>query len=111
MTRACLTEHGSIGGHGSYATITVRPEALPKLLPEDTGKTLSENQIVALNLFVQIRGGVRREYARQNGLRYAANDPVFESLIDLGLIKANKAGAMKITTAGRNAVRGLRRYI
>lgn len=96
---------GESGGRGNFAHILVRPESLAKMLPEGSDTELSEEQMKALAIFKGIRAGYRRQYFDRAELgEYKASAPLLQGLIAKSLIKANRAGSMRITTAGKNAV-------
>lgn len=91
------------GSSGNYLTarILVNPSNLTKLIPDSNEDELSELEKKALRVF-RLRGGYRKDEASREGLVYSAKNPLFAGLIASGHIKANKAGAMSITTKGKN---------
>ena len=51
-----------------------------------------------------MRGGYRAdEFARAGLGKYGADNPLVVELAAAGLVSINKAGAVAVTTAGRNA--------
>lgn len=86
------------GGRPVYATITVGPGTLnPALLPATSDVTERERSILAI--FGGIKGGHREGYLR----RFKVEPAEIASLIARGYLTRNKAGAMSITTKGKNA--------
>ncbi len=90
---------GSSGGRGCFAAIYCSPssvvrDSLP--VPSD----VSELEERALYCFDAIKGG---HYRRDELARYQVTEDVLEGLEEKGLIVANKVGARRITTEGRNA--------
>ena len=99
----CLVQGGTFCGKPASIRIHVRPENLEPLLPAP-GPELSDAARKALNIIGGIKGGYRRdEFSRANLGPYAADNPVVAELELAGLVKVNKAGAISITTAGKNA--------
>jgi len=97
---------GSRGGSCSvYATITIHPDTDFPVGCLIEG--LSEKEQKAINIIVGIKGGYRQEYFSRNGLgKYGADNPIINSLSEMGLVKINKRGAIQTTTQGRNARKG-----
>jgi len=96
---------GSSGGRGNFAHIKVHPSNLAAILPAGDDEKLPPDEQKALNIIGGLKSGARREYFDRNRLGpydFRAN-PLLQSLAKKGLIKANRAGAMAITTKGRNA--------
>jgi|GEM_PF-1296011 len=97
---------GESGGRGSFARIKVNPSNLSAILPSGDEDKLPPDEQKALNIIGGIKGGHRVRYFERNNLGpydFRAN-PLLQSLAKKGMIKANRAGAMKITTKGRNAM-------
>lgn len=92
---------GSEGNGPVYASVSVNPRNLSALLPEGASDELTEKEKGALRLFSYI-SSARKEYAKGMGVEFSASHPLFASLIQRGYIKANKAGAMQLTTKGKN---------
>ena len=93
---------GSSGGRGCFSTIYCSPSSIVRdSLPAPS--IVSEVEKRALYCFASIKGG---HYRRDELARYHVTEDVLVGLESKGLIKANKAGARRITTEGRNA-RGL----
>jgi hypothetical protein len=98
----CLVQGGTTMGKPATVTVYFRSENLAKLLPPPVA--LSESARKALGIIRSIRGGYRQdEFSRANLGRYSADNQSIVELKDAGLVKVNKAGAISITTNGRNA--------
>lgn len=95
-------------GYKPYASLTVHPATLAPLLPEaKEAEALTEDQQLALNILKGIKSGYRAQYFADNVLgEYSAENPHVAVLISKGLAKANKRGALQITTKGRNLADG-----
>lgn len=94
------------GGYflGKPATIHLyfRPENIAQLLPAPA-EPLPEPLSKALNALAY-RGEYRREEFRRQQLGdYSPTNPLVVELQARGLVSINKAGAVTVTTAGRNA--------
>lgn len=90
---------GSTGGRGTFATIYCSPSSVVRdSLPAPS--IVSELEKRALYCFAALKGG---KYRRDELARYSVTESVLTGLEEKGLIKANKAGARRITTEGRNA--------
>ena len=85
--------------------ILVHPDNLRKLLSDDRPQ-LSEDESRALAVVRSIKGGHHRrdEWGRRSlPGSYGAENPLIRSLADKGLVTVNRAGAVAVTLAGRNA--------
>lgn len=94
----CGKDHGIV--------IHLHPDNVRKLLPAPTELTADEQR--ALDMICGIKGGHhRRDEWERCGLpgAYCADDPLIVSLAGKQLVKVNRAGAVAVTTAGRNARR------
>ena len=106
---------GEIGGTGPvYAHILIGPANLAKLLPAPAeALDLSPEEIKALRIISEIRGGVRSGAFEYRGLgAYGPNNPHIQSLAQKGLVKVMGSGIM-ITLTGKNAMeqyRGQHRF-
>ena len=87
--------HG--GNRPTYAWITVNPANVAKMLPAGDEAELTDEEKNALSVFGLNSAG------RKMVTNYRIDNPVYQSLIAKGMVKANKAGAMSITTKGKNA--------
>lgn len=85
---------GTSGGRGNFARITLHPSNIAALLPAKTEITAEQRDM--LESFVSLKPAYRPKYSAES----------IQALVELGLLKQNKAGATQITTAGKNAVRG-----
>ena len=96
---------GEAGGRGTFASIKVHPSNLAQMLPSGDDQKLPSDEQKALNIIGGLKGGKHRalrfERVRLGPYNFQAN-PTLQSLAKKGLIKANRAGAMAITTKGRN---------
>jgi len=95
---------GSIGAK-TYATVSVRPDAMAPLLPAATDLTEKEKTI--LTQFARFTSAGRKNEWE----RYPETRPYefeLKSLAERGLLKRAKNGATAITTEGRNAIPGWR---
>lgn len=102
--------NGSSGGRGTFATITVRPDAIAPLLPAKAEVTPRERWI--LYCFCSLTSAGRKNEwsrsvfseARQAYVRCKGpTDAELQALAARGFLKINRAGAAQITTEGRNA--------
>jgi hypothetical protein len=95
---------GSIGTK-TYATVSVRPDAIVALLP--AGPSVSERDKRILNDYV----GLTSQGRKNEWERYPERRPTeaeLEALAARKLLKRAKNGATSITTEGRNAIAGER---
>jgi hypothetical protein len=84
----------------------VHPENAAKFLPEAAEVTPRQKWILyTFNALTS--AGRKNEWDRAG--RHAPHPEELQELLDRGLLKANKAGAMQITTDGKNVFRGLER--
>lgn len=89
-------------GYRCSATLYAPAATLAPLLPAAPEVTPEERKVLAI--VGGIKGGARRPYFEVAGLgEYSASNPLIAGLASRGLLKVNRAGAIKITTAGRNA--------
>lgn len=90
---------GSSGGVGTFATVYIGPANAARLLPAaDT--SLSEQEKLILGGYKCLKSGPYR----QDHLRKCKATPaIIVSLVERGYLTMNKAGAVGITTSGRNA--------
>jgi len=99
------------GGHPTLARVYVSPRAMnPAMLTAGAEVTPKEAKILAI--FQQLKSSYRAEefdrLQEKDGIegsraRKEATDREIESLVERGFLSRNKAGAVSITTAGRNA--------
>jgi hypothetical protein len=94
---------GTTGYPRTFAQVYVHPDSLGRFLPEAT-EQLSEAAQQVLYCFGSIKGGqYRRDELRRRVGSPAISDPIVDSLVERGYLKRNKAGAVQITTRGKNA--------
>lgn len=99
----CLVQGGTFCGKNATYRLHFRPENLAKLLPSQSAE-LSEGAKSALRIICSIKGGYRQDEFTRAGLgRYGADSPLIQELKSAGFVTINKAGAIAVTTAGRNA--------
>lgn len=99
------------GGKPVYATITVNPANLAKMLPSGNETTLDEREVKALQVVKGYKAGYRREYFEKEKLgRYDATNPLISGLAAKGMLKITGAG-ISITTEGRNAAEAAPRKV
>lgn len=91
---------GTYGGRTAsvFASITVHPSNMAKMLPTPTAP-VTEREMIVLYAFKALKGG---EYRRQHFRDYKVKQSEIDALEAKGFIKTNKAGATQITTEGRN---------
>lgn len=98
----CLVEGGYYRGKPRSFRIHLRDENLAKLLPAPSAE-ISEKAKSALNIIRSMRGGYRADEFSRAGLgAYGQTNPLVVELQSAGFVTINKAGAIAITTAGRN---------
>ena len=102
----CLVSGGVFRGKPASLTLHFRPENLAALLPAPDVAVLTPEARSALRIIDSIRGGCRDDEFRRAGLgRYSADNPAVGELVRAGMVKVNKAGAVAVTTEGRNRAR------
>jgi hypothetical protein len=91
---------GTTGYPRTFATLYTT--AMGKLLPAGTGdvETLNKEELNALYCHHGIKGG---QYRREELSRRGVSQSAVDSLVDRGYLKRNRAGAVSITTKGKNA--------
>lgn len=97
----CGVVKGSDGGPGRmHATLYVHPATIAPLLP--AMPVITERQGAILRMWAQLTSAGRKyEFERNPKLRPTEAELV--DLVGLGLLSRNRAGAVAITTEGRNA--------
>ena len=89
-------------GYKHFARLHVRPENIAGMLPEPEEHP---SEVLAVLCIV---GGFK-SFARADIMReyklgaYSVDNPLIQECIKRGLLKANKAGSIRITTEGKNA--------
>ena len=105
---------GERGGRGTFARVYVHPSNMTPLLGDGEAVVqLIEDALKALNAIDGLKGGMyRREYFDRAGIgEYALSNPVIQELIEAGMIKATRSGAMRTTTKGQNYRSQNKRYV
>lgn len=98
---------GTKGGNQPvYATLHVPASMVDRILPS-AGVTLTEAEKDALYCHKAYKGG---QYRRDELARRNVTAEVIDGLVERGLLSRNKAGAVQITTDGKNAIGDERRY-
>lgn len=87
-------------GYKPYATVYMHPSIIGNFAGEKADVTAEEKEV--LEVFASYKPAYRQEYLRGKKFNVAAT---IESLITKKLVKRNAAGALSLTTEGRNAVR------
>ena len=95
--------NGSSGNGPAYATITLNPAAVVKLLPATDVVSLSEREKQALQIVGSCNSGGRKsEFEYQNLGLYGPDNVLVRSLESKGLLSISKSGQVKLTTEGEN---------
>ena len=97
-----LVQGGTFCGKAATVTVFVRPDNLATLLPPPV--QLPPQELAALNIIASTKSSYRHDEFSRSGLgAYSASNQWVVALQERGLVKVNKAGAVSITTEGRNA--------
>jgi hypothetical protein len=91
---------GSEGYPRTFAALYVSPALMPRMIAAPPAE-LSPVERDALWCHVGIRGG---QYRRDELRRRKVQPGTVDALVARGLLKANRAGAVQVTTDGRNAL-------
>jgi hypothetical protein len=91
---------GTTGYPRTFATLYTT--ATGNLLPAgaDDTEALTDDELIALYCHVSIKGG---QYRRDEMHRRRVMPGTVDSLVDRGYLKRNRAGAVQVTTKGKNA--------
>lgn len=92
-------------GYKPWASLTVRPENAPQLLPAPGSLSEQDKLILAI-----IHGTIGGAYRRKELARVGACLDDLERLDRGGYLKIAKNGSIRITTTGKNACAGVRYY-
>lgn len=92
---------GSMGHPRTFATLYLHPANVAKLLPPKTELNIREVSILR-DFHSLTSAGRKNEWARNP--QSAPSQAELDSLVSQGLLSRNKAGALSITTAGKNAL-------
>lgn len=91
---------GASGSPGTFAQVYVHPSNVAAMLPKVAEVSQREKDI--LDAFKSLTSAGRKD----SFARGKVKAPELATLVQRGLLKANKAGAMSITTEGKNAAMG-----
>jgi len=89
------------GGRRVFATVYVHPDTMAPLLPQASGATEREKDI--LDHFVSLKPSYRKEYMER--MKPPVSPKELDDLVEKGFLKRNRAGATQITLNGKNALR------
>lgn len=95
------------GGRPVSAGVSVHPQTMaPGLLPAPT-EALPAKQLAALCAVRETKGGTYRveRFDREGLGKYGPQNEHVAALVSAGLLKATAAGAISVTTAGKNVPR------
>jgi len=96
---------GEGGGRGNFARIYVNPQTLAPLMP--AAEEVTDEEQKAIRIIDGIKSSYRDDEFRRARLGpYSLNNPIIQSLLSKGMVKTNRAGAIMITTKGKNARTG-----
>lgn len=90
--------HGSQGDK-VYASLTLHPSNVAALLPAKSD--LTDRQRDLLNCYAGLTSAGRKDHWERRGGKKPTEAELVE-LVNLGMVTRNKAGAVSITTKGRN---------
>lgn len=91
---------GTRGYPRTFATIYAHPQAMGRFLPSGEAEQLTDAEQAAIYCHAAIKGG---EYRRDELRRRGVQAETIDSLVTRGYLKRNRAGAVQITTKGKNA--------
>jgi hypothetical protein len=95
------------GGQPVWAQLHIPASMVDRMLPGPT-VALSDVQLTALYCHKALKGGA---YRRDALSRANIGPDVIDALVSAGLLSRNRAGAVAITTDGRNALGDFRAYV
>jgi len=93
------TVSGSVGDT-TYATVTVRPDTIVPLLPAASNTLTAREKWILYTFSGLTSAGRKNEWERE---RKPPTATELDEMVAKGWLKRNKAGAMSITTEGKNA--------
>ena len=100
---ACVIQ-GNSGHTTPYATISVHPSRLARFELAAPVPEMTNAEKIALCCVKGLKSSGRKKEAADYGVEGAAWDTAIARLAALGFVTVNKAGAVAITTEGRNTV-------
>jgi hypothetical protein len=94
--------HGVLGGR-KHVTISYHPSDRDTFVPESEVISITPEEKKALTV-ISYKSGYRRDEWRRSGLpgEYSVDNPLIRGLVEKGLVETNRAGAIMLTTKGRN---------
>jgi hypothetical protein len=95
----CVIEGREGGNHPIHARMIVRPDMISKYLPAKTG--ITERQQYIIDVLGCLTSAGRKEEFNSYG-HIPPSKEEYAILENLGLIKITKAGAVSLTTEGKN---------
>ena len=97
-----LVTGGIFMGKPAPVTVSLSPENIASLLPAPV--ELTEAESMAISLCNGVKSGYRQDEFTRHGLGdYGPKNPTIARLTDRGFLKINRAGAVSVTLAGKNA--------
>jgi hypothetical protein len=91
---------GSTGWPRTFAHVYASPNAVGRFLPSGEEEVLTPEEQQAIYCHAAIKGG---QYRREELRRRNVSPSTVDSLVERGYLKRNRAGAVQITTKGKNA--------
>lgn len=88
------------GGRPVSAQLYIPAAMRSRVLPAGPSESLTKLQIETLSIYKGTSPGYRRQCLERAGVTEA----IITSLVDMGLLSRNRAGAVQITTDGKNAL-------
>lgn len=92
--------HGQMGYPRTYAHIYANGNVIGRFLPSGDEETLTDQEQQAIYCHAAVKGG---QYRRDEMSRRGVRPETVDSLVERGYLKRNRAGAVQITTKGKNA--------
>lgn len=91
---------GTTGYPRTFAHIYANGTVVGRFLPSGDEETLTDQEQQAIYCHAAIKGG---QYRRDEMSRRGVRPETVDSLVERGYLKRNRAGAVQITTKGKNA--------
>ncbi len=94
-----LVIHGTEGGGKPvWASITVHPDSMPKMLPDESSEQLTPQELYVLYHYKSTKSAFRSERFK----RYNIGSDVIDGLVKKKYLQRSASGATQITTKGKN---------